>query len=200
MAIRASSTVTIKRIMTGKPPRSETALPHPDPERRGEKYFPIIEQNLCAIIGRADSLSMGESDYGAYAKFHGQFEGKNLLTGETLMAGNCILPPVAEALTLAAVAEAQRNDKNAAINIAFVVGVLDRPLSAVGYEFDVKVLTTATVVDPLAALRAEISGDLIETVGAEVAAKNGLVQLEAPAAPAQVEAPKEPATDEPKKK
>ena len=165
--IKASSKVTLARIC-GKPKRVKEPILHPDPEKakNGEKYFPVIEGPLALIEGRVDGWTQGQTDLGPYIEFHGVFDGTDLTTGEVISAPKAILPSVAQDMTISALTEAQRDDKTAAVQVAFVIGALDRPLSSVGYEYDVRVITTDKVEKPLANLRASIQDDLANLLGA----------------------------------
>ena len=104
-------------------------------------------QDILQVIGIAKGTIEGESDFGPYTGFKGQFKAKNLLDGREFMSGKCFLPDVATDLIAA-----QFADDIKEIQFAFIVGVKAVETSSVGYEYYAKPLTEPKENDPLALL------------------------------------------------
>lgn len=114
-----------------------------------------VEQPLMRVIGLANDTKTGNSTYGAWLSFSGQFEATNILTGEVSRSGNLFLPDVATELLAPVVKAASGID----VMIGFDIGV--KPCNnAQGYEYTVTPLTEPSEDDPIARLKASAFSSL----------------------------------------
>ncbi|MGH9436414.1 MAG: hypothetical protein ACRD22_00615 [Terriglobia bacterium] len=131
---------------------------------------------LAHVFGKANGYKTGSTTYGLYDKFHGEFEGVNLATGEVYVASNFLCPPIMESLIKEALkqagaeggkvgnvaaheADVEGKDTESPVLFAFEVGAKptakkDGPDRGNGYEYTVKLLTPARRSDALESLRA----------------------------------------------
>ena len=108
------------------------------------------------IIGIANDIKMGESNYGEWIAFLGSFKATNLETGETFRSGKCFLPQTATNLIVPALKDSK------GVEFAFNVGIKKADTS-IGYEYIVEPLIAASESDPLLLLEKKIpAGKLLE--------------------------------------
>lgn len=107
---------------------------------------------LCRIIGAANRYETGETDIGAFVKFHGQFRGINAQTGEEFRAGQVILPEQAEAIVQGAI---DQND-GATVEFAFDFDAVLKADAIRGYEYAVQPVLEPQGDDPLARLSSSL--------------------------------------------
>ena len=108
--------------------------------------------DLMTITGVANKVRTGESNYGAFTVFQGDFEGVNCATGEIFRGAECCLPAVAESLLVNALAASELRGVEFAFKISARASV--KPGGA-GYEY----MATPLIVqenDPLESLRARV--------------------------------------------
>lgn len=114
-----------------------------------------IEQPLMRVLGLANAIKTGNSAYGGWIAFMGQFEATNILTGEVYRGAALHLPDTAADLLAPVVKKADGAD----VMIGFDIGV--KPSNtAQGYEYTVTPLTKPSENDALAALKASAFADL----------------------------------------
>lgn len=113
-------------------------------------------ERLFTIIGSAESVRMGESNFGPWTAFLGEFEAVNIQTGEVFKGSQAFVPEPAESMIAAKLRETDEEGKRAhtSVEFAFEVGVkgiifADRET----YEYTVKPLVEAQQSDKLSALR-----------------------------------------------
>lgn len=109
--------------------------------------------HVMRVIGVANKLVTGNSDFGAFVGFLGNFEATNVKTGEVFRSGQMFLPPIASNLLEAAIAHAE--GKN--VEFGFDIGVKEDDASAVGYIFTATPLIDAGESDPVAMLKSRIT-------------------------------------------
>lgn len=107
----------------------------------------VVKANgaLYRVFGMASDVKHGESQYGPYTEFRGQFRALNLHTGEEYQAGKCFLPVVASNLLEGILTSVD------AAQFAFDIGVKEAD-TQIGYEYTVTPLIAADEADPLTAL------------------------------------------------
>jgi hypothetical protein len=111
---------------------------------------------LMRVMGQADGIKTGTTNYGEYCGFTGIFAAVNIKTGEHFAAAQVYLPDVATDLMRPVVEEAARNGSK--VEFAFDVGVRQvKRGEELKYEYGVKPLISAAKADPLAALKAKLS-------------------------------------------
>jgi len=103
--------------------------------------------SVMRVVGIARSMSNGESDYGTWTKFKGDFQATNLLTGEIYRSPNCIMPSIVNGIIESALTEADNN----AVEFAFDVTVVPND-TPIGYEFGAIPLVEPKEESPLDAL------------------------------------------------
>lgn len=107
---------------------------------------------IARIVGIAYGLKDGETNYGPYTEFHGNFSATNN-AGEMYRSPKAILPEPAQSLLREAVEKAEAGK---GIELAFdflaVPDAGDR-----GYKFQVQPLMERDPADPLDALMADVS-------------------------------------------
>lgn len=108
--------------------------------------------DLMTITGVANKIRAGESNYGAFVVFQGDFEAVNCKTGEIFRGAECCLPPVAEGL----LANAIQASELRGVEFAFMISVKAASRAGgAGYEY----MATPLIVqenDPLQALRERV--------------------------------------------
>lgn len=107
---------------------------------------------VATLIGIARSYTAGESEYGAFLKFAGDFEAVRMSDGEVFRSARLILPPIiADQLQTAVDADADKGG----VQFALELGIKGSD-NQVGYEWAVRPLGKLSgTADPLAALREE---------------------------------------------
>jgi len=134
-----------------------------DAPRAGEPKLP-----LYAVAGLATGYKTGESQYGTWISFNGNFMSQKLnpdgspISGDdavTLRSGKLFLPAVAENLLYPAVDAA---DKGVGVQFSFVIGIERDESTATNYTFYAEPLIEADVNDPLEQLAATAFGKLPE--------------------------------------
>jgi len=115
---------------------------------------------LFNLYGVAHGIKTGDSQYGAWTAFIGNFEALNLKTGERFLSGAAFVPGVVEQLLLSGLTAAQEADANASIQFALQIGVkpaMGSKPSTTGYEYTVTPLVDIQANDPLAALKNQLA-------------------------------------------
>ncbi|WWT38288.1 ssDNA binding protein [Enterobacteria phage PRDfuchsia] len=103
---------------------------------------------LASIYGRVRGKKVGQSTFGDFIKFEGEFEGVNLATGEVFRSGALILPKVLESLLAGAV-----DGENTTVDFAVEVWAKPSEKGNTGYEYGIKPLIEPAASDELAQLR-----------------------------------------------
>lgn len=100
-----------------------------------------------SIIGQANGIKTGTSQFGEWCAFQGKMEAINYVTGESFAAMQCFIPDPLQSMIRGALTE---NDN---VEFAFTVIVKRRDDLKEGYEYLVEPHKAAQEADPLAALR-----------------------------------------------
>lgn len=109
---------------------------------------------LMHVIGHAQRVKEGTSDYGIWQKLLGQFEAVNLETGEVVVSPQCILP---EPINGMIAGQLIGDDKVESVSFAVEIGAkASGRAGGTGYEFTSKPLVEASEADPLADLRSKV--------------------------------------------
>ncbi|WWT38629.1 ssDNA binding protein [Enterobacteria phage PRDmint] len=109
---------------------------------------------LASIYGRIRGKKVGQSTFGDFIKFEGEFEGVNIATGEVFRSGALILPNVLETLLAGAV------DGDNTVDFAVEIWAKPSEKGNTGYEYGVKPLIEPAASDELAALRNQVKAAL----------------------------------------
>jgi len=140
--------LTVKGIMGAKidtlPPVADMIV--------GKKKITV---SLCRIVGRTDRSKPDSSKMSDFVRFHGEFIGVNLLTGERFDSGSIILPGIAESAVYAQLSGLPKDDKgnaNGVVEFAFEVGVKFDETAATKYVYTVNPLMEAKPSDPMKVL------------------------------------------------
>jgi hypothetical protein len=129
--------------------------------------------DVMTLVGIIKTFKQGESDYGLYTEFKGQFEAQSLIgdtAGQTFRAAKCFLPEVATDLLLEKINEvAEANDGAIGdIQVAVkVVAVVDETANTL-YGYEVEPLIDVEEADPLAILKQQ-AGVALEDKSANIA-------------------------------
>ncbi len=117
-------------------------------------------KSIVRVIGLANGVQTGESAYGTWTAFKGNFKAINLETGETFSSAKVFIPAIAQNLIEGALS----NASNDAVEFAFDIGIKPAKDSkgADSYEYTVKPLIEASDNDPLAALEKRLSAPALE--------------------------------------
>lgn len=107
------------------------------------------DTHVATIYGRCTKKEVGQTQYGDFVKFGGEFEGVNAQTGEAYRAGTLIVPQILEALLDNAI----NVDENNAVDFAVEVWVKPSEKSKTGYVYGIKPLIEPAESDALAQLR-----------------------------------------------
>jgi len=100
---------------------------------------------LCQIVGVAQGIKTGRSDFGDWTALTGAFQGSNMETGVVTRSGVCFLPDVA--LNLITPGLMQKETKG--IEFAFNIGVKADEDSTTGYVYVCEPIFDAAENDPL---------------------------------------------------
>lgn len=109
---------------------------------------------LASVYGRVRGKKVGQSTFGDFIKFEGEFEGVNIATGEVFRSGALILPKVLESLLAGAV------DGENTVDFAVEIWAKPSEKGNTGYEYGVKPLIEPAASDELAALRNQVKAAL----------------------------------------
>lgn len=109
---------------------------------------------LASIYGRVRGKKVGQSTFGDFIKFEGEFEGVNIATGEVFRSGALILPKVLESLLVGAV------DGENTVDFAVEIWAKPSEKGNTGYEYGVKPLIEPAASDELASLRNQVKAAL----------------------------------------
>ncbi|AAX45597.1 ssDNA binding protein [Enterobacteria phage PR4] len=120
---------------------------------------------LASIYGRVRGKKVGQSTFGDFIKFEGEFEGVNIATGEVFRSGALILPKVLESLLAGAV------DGENTVDFAVEIWAKPSEKGNTGYEYGVKPLIEPAASDELAALRNQVKAALPAPAAGEAAAE-----------------------------
>lgn len=127
---------------------------------------------IAHIIGIAEGIETGTSQFGEWVAFTGAFKGTVLDGGEMFRAGKCLLPGIASDALQGAVTE------NAPVEFALEIGIrrvikLDPKGNEVGmgYEYTMRPLIEMDAAsDPLTALEAKVKVPALEAPKTEAEA------------------------------
>lgn len=118
------------------------------PEKNGDTSGPLVR-----IVGVAGAVKSGESNFGEWLAFLGQFRAINLKTNEEYSSGKLFLPGTASDMLLGAV-----QSSNGGVEFAYDIGIQRDDESSVGYTYVVNPLLQASENDPCERLFRAIGG------------------------------------------
>lgn len=111
----------------------------------------IVDQSYI-VYGKVRRYETGQSDYGPYVKFRGQFEGMNEQTGEYASAPVVIFPGgLLEDELMEAV-----DESNQSVDIAIRFKMVENPSSPTNVSWEAERLIEDRDSDPLADLRKQM--------------------------------------------
>lgn len=143
------------------------------------------EVKLFRVYGTAMGVKKGDSTFGAWVAFQGQFEAVAHATGEITRSNQLFLPEVAELMLYPAVMDSSNEN---GVKFSFEIGAVANN-TQVGYEYTIRTLGEVAENDALAAMRAEFA------LPAPAPDEKQMALSILESAPAPVESP---AADEPK--
>lgn len=152
----------------------EDGKPTVEKQKRG------IEQALMRIVGLATGSKAGNSTFGEFIAFTGQFQATNILTGEIYRAGKIFFPKMIEDLLATQVAATENG-----VEFAFDIGVKPSG-NAHGYEYTVTTLMAIAENDPL-----KLMADRLTASAPALPAPKTAAQLTLPVEAAKETAPVE---------
>lgn len=131
------------------------------------------EQSLMRVIGQAEGIRRGQSDFGPWIAFLGYFEATNAKTGEVFRSSKVLFPDSFAGMLAAAInVEEMTDDNNDAQTasgkpsktktgygtlVQFAVDIGCKPANTpTGYQYTVKPLIESGANDPLAGLRLQL--------------------------------------------
>jgi hypothetical protein len=95
---------------------------------------------VLRVVGIVSGKSAGQSQYGPYIKFQGEFSGVNLLTGEEYRAPGLLLPAVGEAAVNSLYERAAKTGGTAEIALDVTVEYNDSKAGGTKFRYGVKPL------------------------------------------------------------
>lgn len=107
---------------------------------------------IAMIFGEASRTEIGQTTYGEFVRFRGNFAGVNLSTGEKFRAGAMILPPLIQDILAAAVDQA-----DGPIQFGLEIGVKPSEKGNTGYEYTVRPLLEPEENDALMLLESKLT-------------------------------------------
>lgn len=114
---------------------------------------------LYSIIGICSGIKTGESQYGGWVGFTGQFEATRFKDGARFIAPVAFIPEPASGMMLAAIQQAERKAAetgDVSVRFAFIVGAKASDKAA-GFEYTIEPVMSASQNDALSELRALIA-------------------------------------------
>ncbi len=103
----------------------------------GDGGYQVAEENILRVVGVANAIQHGESDFGVFAALIGMFKVTNLKTGEVYSGAKLFLPDVAANMITGAL------ENSNAVEFAFDIGTRARPDLPIGYEYTAESLLDA---------------------------------------------------------
>lgn len=107
-----------------------------------------VSTDLVSMYGMIRGKEMGQSNFGDFVKFKGEFEGVHLGTGEVYRSSVLILPKTLEEMLSNSVP-----DSDGAVQFGVIIGVQPSDKGSTGYAFTMKPMIEPEVSDELAKLR-----------------------------------------------
>jgi hypothetical protein len=136
--------IAMTDIQTRKPPRQLSSK-----VIVGTKIGAIKEETkLYSIVGIANGFKTGESAYGPWIAFKGNFEATRFSDGQTFKAPLAILPTEATGLV-----RAELDRTGGTVEFAYRISAKPSTVPGATYTYHVDEVVPAGVSDPLAALR-----------------------------------------------
>ena len=114
---------------------------------------------LYSIIGICHGNKVGESQYGAWVGFIGQFEALRIKDNARFLAPIAFLPEPASGMMLAALERAHAKQEEPNLQFAFIIGA-KKSNAAIGFEYTVEPILQASQNDAMAALRHQVQARL----------------------------------------
>jgi hypothetical protein len=118
------------------------------------------EIHLYGVIGICTGSKVGESQYGAWMGFTGQFEATRYKDGARFVAPIAFIPEPASSMMAAALDRAAKNNQEPSLQFAFIIGA-KKSTAAIGFEYTVEPVLQASQNDALQALRDQIAPRLL---------------------------------------
>lgn len=111
------------------------------------------ETPIMRLFGLVRGYEIGNSQYGAFFKFKGEFHAIDLDTGEESVSSVAFLPsPVDELLSQQVDTIKESGDKNAAVEFGFDISVTPDENSTVGFQYRINNLGETRLSDPMQAV------------------------------------------------
>lgn len=142
---KLSAKSIIGNVMAQFPKNKETGKPEVGTELK-----------LYRIYGIANAIKIGQSTFGDWTAFHGQFEAVAEESGQVFRGGQCFLPEVAEVLLAPVV---MKQPEGAGVQFAFDIGARitkGKIEGEVSYEYTVKPVIAMAENDALAGFKKEL--------------------------------------------
>jgi hypothetical protein len=115
---------------------------------------------LYSIIGVCTGFKAGESQYGGWVGFTGQFEATRIKDGQRFIAPVAFVPEPASSMMLAQVNRILADKGEPNIQFAFIIGA-KKSNAAIGFEYTVEPVMEASQNDVMADLRNRVSQRLL---------------------------------------
>lgn len=123
------------------------------PEAEGERRL------LYTVVGIAQAYKTGDSSFGPYVAFRGQFRATNPDSKDFIMSGTCFLPQPAQDLIQSAL-DGMEADEKKGVQFAFDIGIIRAEKSATKYEYTVEnLIEPEPQSDPLTLLSQQLPTD-----------------------------------------
>lgn len=116
--------------------------------------------HLYGVIGICTGSKVGESQYGAWMGFTGQFEATRYKDGARFVAPIAFIPEPASSMMAAALDRASKNNQEPSLQFAFIIGA-KKSTAAIGFEYTVEPVLQASQNDALQGLRDQIAPRLL---------------------------------------
>jgi hypothetical protein len=116
---------------------------------------------LYTVFGTAEGTETGETSYGPWLGFIGNFEAVRALDGQRLKSNRLILQEPAQSLLRDALVEQKKKDPGASLSFAFNVGKRTSQRwvdtnEGSSYEYTIESIINVVKHDPLAAMRQQL--------------------------------------------
>ena len=94
----------------------------------------VSPKALYRVFGVTAGVKTGETQYGTWTAFVGEFQAVNVETGEVFNSGKCFLPEIVESGILVQLAQAE------SVKFAFEIGIKPNEEVAIGFEYTARPL------------------------------------------------------------
>lgn len=137
---------------------------------------------VMRVLGQANGIKTGNTDFGEFTAFVGSFEVTNVETGEISRSGKMFLPMAAEVMLAGALA-----GSTGPVGFGFDIGVREAD-NQIGYEYTAESIFDVAETDPIEQMKKDMTAKALPAPIKTIA--DAALENKAAETPAETEAPK----------